>query len=474
MHLETTNKICALCKRLVAANGHPDATRLCEECRSLIQRILPKAGSNAFPELEQAHAYGQTHIAGAAQPALAASASFEEDLGDVEIVSRSTHSEIASFDPVADFDEVQPCHITRVETEYLDEFEAGDFEASDDEAYMSAEALLDPIDEPMTHTAEPVAQEPEVFLMPAQAEDFHQAEEFHNGAAAFEAEEFVAAPSEKTGWIDPSRDEESDRIISLPNTADTDTRAGSDVETSINWEAAKEAEAISGAEETSYQEAVDPWDDPLPAWDHSRNEYPLYVGIAERKRRSRLKVFVVPAIVLAGLIAAYLLFQSRDSAPQNQQAAESPAQGNLSSSLPVAAPQEPDTTKPASDDKQAASTSSGASDAQPAATVEKKEAPLAAATTETGAASEWRHALQALASPSADEASAFAAKLSDAGLPAYVIPADIANRGRWFRVRIGGFNTAQEALKFAAEARQRAKAAGVTLKDLNVVDYVKP
>src|SRR5215212_3838819 len=121
MHLEVTNKTCALCKRLVAANGHPDTTRLCEECRSLIRTILPKTGSNHFSEVEPAQAYAQTHLAraGAARPALAASASFEEDLEDVEIISRSSHSDMASFDPVADFDEVQAERVTRIEAEYL-------------------------------------------------------------------------------------------------------------------------------------------------------------------------------------------------------------------------------------------------------------------------------------------------------------------------------------------------------------------
>jgi hypothetical protein len=345
MHLEMTNKICALCKRLVAANGHPDPTRLCEECRSLIQTILPRTGSNSFIGVEQARTFAQTQRTreGAAQPALAASASYEEDLGDVEIISRSGRFELASFDPVADFDEVQTDHISRIETEYLDEFEA-----SDEQAYMSAEALLDPIDEAMAQAVEPAAQEPQFFMRSVQEEDFHNEDVM-----------FEDAPSREPGQLDLPRDEEPERIVSLPHMAETNTQADFKEAASMNMEAAKRAEAIPDTEETSYQEAVDPWDDPLPAWDHSRNEYPLYIGIPERKRRSRLKKLLVPAVVLASLVVAYLLLQSRNNAPQNQPAVESSAvetsvepsaEGNLGSSLPVATPQPLDSTKPASDD----------------------------------------------------------------------------------------------------------------------------
>jgi cell division septation protein DedD len=485
MHLEMTNKICALCKRLVAANGHPDRTRLCEECRSLIQTILPKPGSNSLIEIEPAKpvAHAQLAMEGTLHSAFAAPVSFEEDLGDVESVSPSGHFDLTSFDPVADFDEVQASHISRIETDYLDEFEA-----SEEEAYMPAEASLDLIDEETSQLIEPAAQDPEIFLMPVQEEDVH------NDAVAYDAATsasvtsdsvtYEAAPSEEPDHLNLSRDEESRRIISLPYAAETKTRADLKVQPSMSMEAAKVSEAISDTEETSYQEAIDPWDDPLPAWEQSRNEYPLYVGIAERKRRSRFKALLAPAVVIVCVVAAYLLFQllqSKDSAPENQQAVETPAQGNLGSSLPVATPQALDSTKPASDEAQQvastssdASASSNASDAPPAAADENKEAPLAAATTDDGAAVQWRHSLQALASPSADEANTFAERLRSAGIPAYVISADIANRGRWFRVRVGGFSTAQEAQKFAAEARAHAKAAGVTLKDLNVVEYVKP
>ena len=52
--------------------------------------------------------------------------------------------------------------------------------------------------------------------------------------------------------------------------------------------------------------------------------------------------------------------------------------------------------------------------------------------------------------------------------------ADLGNRGLWYRVRIGGFATHEEAQRFATEARSRAAAAGVQIKELQVTAYDKP
>jgi cell division protein FtsN len=58
-------------------------------------------------------------------------------------------------------------------------------------------------------------------------------------------------------------------------------------------------------------------------------------------------------------------------------------------------------------------------------------------------------------------------------VPSYVVSADIARRGRWFRVRVGRFNSAEDAQRFAGEAQQRAKAAGISLQ-LVVSQYDEP
>jgi cell division septation protein DedD len=79
-----------------------------------------------------------------------------------------------------------------------------------------------------------------------------------------------------------------------------------------------------------------------------------------------------------------------------------------------------------------------------------------------------------MASPNEGEATNMVARLQSAGLPAYVVRADLGNRGLWYRVRLGGFATHEEAQRFATEARSRAAAAGVQIKELQVTAYDKP
>ncbi|HVG18623.1 MAG TPA: SPOR domain-containing protein [Blastocatellia bacterium] len=468
MHLETTNKICALCKRLVATNGHAVPARLCEECRSLIQTILPNAGSGPASAVEQARgvALPQFAAAGIAQPALAGPASLEEDLDDVEITSQPDRWGLASFDPVADFDELQSDRITDIETGYLDEFGA-----SDEAAGVTAEAMPRPFDEAVDLADEPDGQQLEVFMMSEQP-----------GELRHDAVTLEPPPSEESQNLNLSPDEGPAQSTGLRQAAEANAQADSKVEAPKNAEAI--TETVKGADPTgdeeaaSYREAIDPWDDPLPAWEHSRNEYPLYVGITERKQRFKLKTLLVPAALLACLVAAYFIFLSSGRGPKDGQAVVETGEVNPESSSPVAAPQAPNSPTSASDEAQPVAPTSPdvptAPDAPTAASAEKTDAASPSATANVGAETQWRYALQALASQSAEEADAFAERVKGAGIPAYVISADIANRGRWFRVRVGGFNTAQEAQRFAAEARARARSAGVALKDLNVVDYVKP
>jgi cell division protein FtsN len=180
---------------------------------------------------------------------------------------------------------------------------------------------------------------------------------------------------------------------------------------------------------------------------------------------------LVSTALLLSLVAAYLVFQSRSAVPQSQKAEVSSEQAEVESASAVAPTQAANAIKPASDDAEKADAEK--SDAEKGE-AEKASPASSEAPANVVAETQWRHALQALASSSEAEANLFAAKLVSAGIPAYVIPADIERRGKWYRVRIGGFNTAQEAQRFIADARLRAKAAGINLKDLNVVDYERP
>jgi cell division septation protein DedD len=81
--------------------------------------------------------------------------------------------------------------------------------------------------------------------------------------------------------------------------------------------------------------------------------------------------------------------------------------------------------------------------------------------------------LQAASFPNQAAANAFSERLARAGVPAYVVAADIPKRGRWYRVRAGKFATAEEARRYAVEWRQRARAAGIGI-DLVTCNYDQP
>ena len=54
-------------------------------------------------------------------------------------------------------------------------------------------------------------------------------------------------------------------------------------------------------------------------------------------------------------------------------------------------------------------------------------------------------------------------ELSGKGYNAYISVADLPNKGTWYRVRIGHFNTKAEAKKFALSIKEKDKIKGIVL-----------
>jgi cell division septation protein DedD len=104
--------------------------------------------------------------------------------------------------------------------------------------------------------------------------------------------------------------------------------------------------------------------------------------------------------------------------------------------------------------------------------VAKPEAPLPASAPDNVDDAQARYSLQAASFPKEVQAREFSDKLVRAGVPAYIMSIDIPRRGKWFRVRVGRFPSADEAGKYASQARQRARAAGINL-ELMVCDFEK-
>lgn len=149
--------------------------------------------------------------------------------------------------------------------------------------------------------------------------------------------------------------------------------------------------------------------------------------------------------------------------PRNAQATASPAEN----ARPASA-QSPEPARPPAASGDAGKPQPTAQASQPPQTTTPATAVTAQTTQAQGGSAQASGAkmtsLQAASFPSESSAKQFQDKLVKAGLPAYVVAADIPHRGRWFRVRAGRFASQEEAHKAAESFRKQAAAAGINLQ----------
>ena len=217
--------------------------------------------------------------------------------------------------------------------------------------------------------------------------------------------------------------------------------------------------SLAATLEQGYDEAaVDPWERPLPAWDYSQSEYPVLLGPKKSRRRKRLFWIIIAGLLIASFAAGYFIL----SRPEAAQIDNQPRVAELNGTPPAPAP-EVDST----------ATAAGQQNVSPEASADAASAqgPKLNASTESGAVGSIT--LQTAAFPDEAGASEFSTRLIRAGIPAYIVPADLPRKGRWFRVRVGRFSNADDAKKYAVQSRMRAKAAGLDV-DFIVVEYGKP
>lgn len=215
------------------------------------------------------------------------------------------------------------------------------------------------------------------------------------------------------------------------------------------------------------EEAVtDPWEAPLPAWDYSHSEWPVLVGPSKRRSFRKLRSAIAAVVLLACATGFYFLIY-RPSTPAPRTATDSGTTARVSAVEPRAA-----AVGSADSDalEQAAPTPS---DARAGAASQPAETAPREAVASNDNSGQGRFSLQAAAFPTQGGADEFAEKLKRAGVPSYVVPADLARRGRWFRVRVGRFNSAEDAQRFAGEAQQRARAGGLAVQVI-VCQYDQP
>jgi cell division septation protein DedD len=204
---------------------------------------------------------------------------------------------------------------------------------------------------------------------------------------------------------------------------------------------------------------TDPLDGPIEGWSFVPSDYPILINAPDSSRLERFRLPLVAGILIClGVAGYFLIYRSSIQASQHEETAQI----------------QPGQTKHTSADQPFASQASlagaPAKAVITAANAGNQEGQSARAANES---SKGGYSLQAAAFPNEAGANEFCERLKRAGVPAYVVSAEIAGRGKWFRVRVGKFETTQQADKFASEARLRARASGLNLQ-LIVSAYDKP
>jgi len=387
------NQTCPLCRREANGAAREAATRLCPECQSLIAPISPTASLR--PDSEAATA---GHVRN--YPSLVT-----DQPAEAEPVSIPEEFDLLEQDPAG------------ADIEFVDEVEM-----NEGLAYPDLELALDAPDEQYSDLA---------ASAPAEAPGVPQPETFYHEST-----------DNPAGWAATDTVESFGHGIEELGTAYADEPGSF-----IGAESAPAESAAAREEPSGYASATDPWDNPLPAWDHSHNEWPVLLAPKKQSRVRSLRVPIVAALVLAfGAVVYFLFFQPGADSARDKVA-------NVAQKPLVVTP--PATAEPA----QSQAAQPQAEPARPAEnnaqTTDTTKQPAAAPEGATGLG-DGRFSLQVASMPDRAGAEKMAADLKATGLPAYVVAADLGKRGIWHRVRVGRFATAEEAGRFAASSHLRA------------------
>ena len=420
MQLTASEATCPLCKHPVNASlEHPDPTRLCEDCQRIVQRIRPSAYANVG-------VINQPQGRGTSQPQMA-----NVSQSVVQQVSPAPTDGVPTSTPPVEslqaaFSEAADAEPALLDFDELFEYESFNNEASheapalphdhlqDGDFSQSSALITEPIMVPIVQpTAVPLA-----FSLPA-AETLPVAEAMQD------------LSDEITGYEQQS----AERAVV----------------------ATEEQAADSFQDEAVTNPLVQPAED----WPFSPVEYPVLLGKPKQRRPLRLTLSLVAALLVCCGVAGYFLVYR----PSTQASQGGTTIAQSTSDHPKAA--------------QAAESVVPQAPAQPVAAARENVSPDKAdqktdqIPRTANEASGGRYSLQAAAFPNESGANDFCERLKRAGVPAYTVAAEIAGRGKWFRVRVGRFETAQDAEKFASEARLRARASGLNLQ-LIVSSYETP
>jgi cell division protein FtsN len=221
---------------------------------------------------------------------------------------------------------------------------------------------------------------------------------------------------------------------------------------------------------SAYQAAPVAEDSPH-SWDAASTHYPVLMVQEEKSGRSKpllaLAAVALIALLAVGSFFAYKQFFSPASTKPTQRA-DAKVEGNTPPP-PAKSEKAAQASAPVQEPPAAAAANPASAQTTPADKVASDVKPA----TDAPPAGQGKVSLQAASFPNQQAAKEFSEKLIRAGITSYVASANIAGKGTWYRVRVGRFASAEEAERFAEQAKQRAKAAGIAIQ-LVRCDYDNP
>ena len=488
MQTTMASSICPLCKSPSGAHAtsNPLPTRLCDQCRSMLTTILPQAVA------------GSVVIVDAQKPS-------QQQVAQPENAIDETYRQPQVKESAFEFEaKVEPAQIMEEETLQPETQANAEINSFDSSTPSAAEPVF-------FHTEEKVETQPsqaveagETFFIhaeeKAEEDDLYRQEkvEDHYLQATEKVEEKDLRAEEKSQpsfreptFINPPQTN-SPIVKQLEKEPESQTQGGtlfvapeaSQLVVQDNWHTQEAAPLYTQeaapqpfypqeaaplyTQEPAYQTGQTGSAEPAYAWDDTTDNYPVLM-VQEEKRSLFKPLIAIAAIGLIALAAAgyWFLYQPFFNGPTPNATQRTGA--NIEDNKQAAQPSKPET--PVANPSPEPQTETPAAPPATQATPEDK----AAASGETNATLEVQNgqgkfSLQAASFPSEQAASEFSEKLIRSGVPAYIASANIAGKGRWFRVRVGRFVNAADAEKFAAQAKQRAKATGLNLQ-LVICDY---
>lgn len=215
-------------------------------------------------------------------------------------------------------------------------------------------------------------------------------------------------------------------------------------------------------------------EDSPDVWDPTVDNYPVLM-VQEEKRPISKSILAIAAVALLAIVAAagywFVYKPMFGGSNANPPRAVKTAENNPPASSQVP----PVSNTPAAKQEAPASAAvvtptPAPPEEKPAATPEEKPVTPSEGVANPEVNGQGKISLQAASFPSEQAANEFSEKLIRSGVPTYIASANIPGKGKWYRVRVGRFMNAADAEKYAAQAKQRAKATGLNL-DLVVCDY---